>query len=641
MGTDQLRKSSLRRSLQACFLSGVLNILNNSPRRNKIETRFSAAWRWMLAISAFRRQKSEDLLDPILARRFVEDSGIIASEGAKPIGHQRLFQRPGMKSIPDAALSLGLEAISPQSILSNMEKKHRNGLENPWNHILPEDIGSCYELIREVEPVLKGGTISLNQVKGRRNSGIHHTPHDVTDFMGREAIRLFEGEKPTDIDELVICDLAVGAGAFILQTSRIVSERSGLEIADFLRENAIGFDIDQQVLWVAGLCFHLQAGCPQKVTEYNLHCLDSLGKRATGRIVEKISRLSKSDGRRADITIGNPPYVRAITHEWQGSGFKSEKSRNLSSYFIEQACRVTKRSGVISQIVPLSLAQGNTAESTRRMLESTCSNIEIRAFDCVPGYMFDQGKIGSNSNSAITQRVAIFNCKIGNTDAPKIITSRLTRWGSQERDILFDNIPTTVLLPTLTIERGYPLLGDKWTKNILMQALSTNRKIGDTVVDSGRYRLFVPSAIRYFTTASREDLNRNQLEITFDSIEDRNLAQVIIVSSYFYWYWRIYGNGFQISLENLVSAPMPTAEAASSRRPDITRMADRMHGLRKKLSVSKSNKGEIANIKYDLDTKLMNDLDGLVNNLFSFPTDANLHSAKSNSLASFNADNQR
>ena len=49
-------------------------------------------------------------------------------------------------------------------------------------------------------------------------------------------------------DDLVICDIAVGAGAFLLQFARIVANISGQDKGRILENHVIGFDIDSQVL---------------------------------------------------------------------------------------------------------------------------------------------------------------------------------------------------------------------------------------------------------------------------------------------------------------------------------------------------------------------------------------------------------
>lgn len=561
--------------------------------------------------------------------------GIIESHGTPSRKHQKLFSVAGMDAMPNKALTLGLSEISDSAISKRIEKKYRDSTGLPWDLILPEDIGSCYEMIRELAPSSQGGRIVLSQDAGRRKSGIHHTPHDVTDFMGKDAIRLLQKSNPSSLDKPVICDLAVGAGSFILQMSRIASEQSNLEVAEFLRDNAIGFDIDQEVLLVAALCFHLQAGCPREVTEYNLHCIDSLGKKATAIILQRIGALKNSQTNKADITIGNPPYVRAIAEEWKDSGFVSEDSRNLSAYFLEQACRVTKNSGVVNQIVPLSLVQSKSCQSTREMLESKCSEIEIKAFDCVPGYIFDQGKVGSNSNNSITQRVAIFNCKLGLTESPIISTSRLIRWGSTERDVLFDNLDTTILPSYLRVGSKYPLLGDLRMKKAYIEATSSERRISDIVSDSGKYDLYVPKAIRYFATASRVNLEREQEILNFDKRGTRDLTQVLVNSSFFYWYWRTVGNGFQISSSDLINLPIPSEDAVEEMNSEIERMAERLHRNRHRLTVKKSNLGEIRNIKYDLDNNLMRDLDGLVHRIFQFSETFSFNAVKSNNMSDY------
>ena len=62
-------------------------------------------------------------------------------------------------------------------------------------------------------------------------------------------------------------------------------------------------------------------------------------------------------------------------------------------------------------------------------------------------------------------------------------------------------------------------------------------------------------------------------------------------------------------------------------------MADRLHKRRKSLTVKKNNRGEITNIKYDKDKKLMRALDSLIRMLFAIDSEYPFHAAKENSIA--------
>ena len=77
---------------------------------------------------------------------------------------------------------------------------------------LSEDIGSCFESIRECQPYNEEGKIALKFSPLRRKIGIHHTPYDVTAHMfdiRREKTDFSDDKIRPD---LVVTDLAVGAG---------------------------------------------------------------------------------------------------------------------------------------------------------------------------------------------------------------------------------------------------------------------------------------------------------------------------------------------------------------------------------------------------------------------------------------------
>ena len=172
-------------------------------------------------------------------------------------------------------------------------------------------------------------------------------------------------------------------------------------------------------------------------------------------------------------------------------------------------------------------------------------------------------------------------------------------------------------------------------KKAFIHAHSSNRLLSDIISHSGTMQLFVPKAIRYFATASRIDLDREQESLTFINRKNRDLAQVLINSSFFYWYWRIIGNGFQVSKNDIHSLPLPPIDITNQMMSEIQKMADKLHRSRDRLTVIKSNRGEIRNIKYDLDQRIMQQLDDLVHRMFRFPEHYPFHASKSNNLVDY------
>ena len=635
MSIGQLERSALRRALQTSFLEGIIAIMQNSHRRGKLSTRFSASWKWMLTLCSIRHQgftlKNKKESMQVIATKLGIHSGQLPAQE-----HQKLFQITGISSISEDVLILGFEKISDEFLLGLIDKKYRKLIGNPWDYLLPEDIGSCYEMVKEIEAREIDGEIELVYSDGRRKSGIHHTPFDVIQHMADISLSKIEIDDDSIPEDLVICDLAVGAGAFLIQFARIISNITGQDVGLILDKHVIGFDIDSEVLQVCSLCFHLERGCPELVSSYHLHQVDTVGKiNSREKVQQKIAEMMPASKGRSTITTGNPPYVRVKAKEYEELGLQSNKCGNLSAYFLERAIDTTEIGKVVCQIVPQSVVQSESMKPIRKILHSRCSDITQEVFDCVPGYMFDQGKIGSNSSTSITQRVAIITAITGEKRETTLKSTRFIRWGSQERNVLFENIETTEIPKELTVNFQFPMIGDNKTKEVFYKIRKSKRIMEELFGEKKNMVLFVPKAIRYFATASRCDLNRNQIEIKFENKEARNLAQLILNSSFFYWYWRIFGNGFQISNRDISQLPIPSEDKQKEYQKRIDTLSDRIHRNRFRLAVHKQNKGKISNIKYDNDPKLMRDIDKLVSDMFDLEIDFPFRAVKENSLEGY------
>lgn len=636
MTLRQSQRAALRRSLQSCFFTATEKILIHSGNRGKLNTRFRASWKWTLSICSVLQQGLNDDTHISELKEKCTELGIHPSDGSSH-DHHKLFTGAGIGSMPNEALSNGLRCLSKKALLSHLDKYEKKGIKDPWQHIFPEDIGSCFEIIRECQPIETADSLKLGFSKERRSKGVHHTPFDVTAHMvdlSLNKIEIPDDEIPNDF---VVADLAVGAGAFLLQAARIISNMTRVDIDIILKHHIIGFDIDPEVLNMCSLCFHLENMCKTPQSSYNLYKVDSIfSYNSREQIRSKIKQMMPESKGTPTVTIGNPPYVRVKQNEISRLGFQSKSSGNLSALFIEQALEVTEIGKVVCQIVPQSVVQSDKMQSIRNILTARCSEIDIETFGCVPGYMFDQGKIGSNTSKAITQRVAIITAVTGDVKTPVVKTTRFIRWGSKERNSLFEDIKKQEIPPDLFTDGPFPMIGDKNGLQILINMRQTKRTLSEIEGFNERFNLYVPKAVRYFATASRYDLNRSQMRIIFDDKESRNLAQILINSNYFYWYWRTYGNGFQISNKDVSNLPIPSMSMQKKYQKAIDTLADKLHKKRITLSVKKSNKGMINNIKYDKDKTLMDEIDQLVILLFGLDSPYPFMASKENSLQGYN-----
>ena len=143
----------------------------------------------------------------------------------------------------------------------------------------------------------------------------------------------------------------------------------------------------------------------------------------------------------------------------------------------------------------------------------------------------------------------------GGGDSGRQITS-LLRWKSGEREKLFENLDLFLSSPEFT-ENFFPKVSsifldlyDEVKKNPQLRAIVTKNKT--------KYPLYIPSSPRYFISALKKPVTRASMKtLYFNSAEDLDKAYLLLNSSFMYWWWRVRDGGMTLSLETLLSMPMP------------------------------------------------------------------------------------
>lgn len=132
----------------------------------------------------------------------------------------------------------------------------------------------------------------------------------------------------------------------------------------------------------------------------------------------------------------------------------------------------------------------------------------------------------------------------------------MLRWRSHERDDLFRLAPKHLSSVEFTDE-FFPKVSKKF-ENIYTEASQLPR-LGERISRTPtNFSLFVPSSPRYFISALKSPVKRaSQHEIFFTSLKDRELAYLLINSSFMYWWWRVRDGGMTLSQETINSLPVP------------------------------------------------------------------------------------
>jgi hypothetical protein len=248
-----------------------------------------------------------------------------------------------------------------------------------------------------------------------------------------------------------------------------------------------------------------------------------------------------------DFVIVNPPYLATDAD----SRFETAKARDLYAYFMENIIKTSK--GFIS-VTPQSFTNAGKFEDLRRLMLKNYNKVTIFNFDNVPANIFRGIKFGSkNTNTANSIRAAITVAQPGRG---KWKITSLLRWRSHEREELFHQAPKHLSSVVFT-EEFFPKVSRQY--ELLYSQVSSLPRLGDRISKIPTpYSLFVPSSPRYFISALKSPAKRaSQHEIFFNSSKDRDIAYLLLNSSFMYWWWRVRDGGMTLSQETILSLPVP------------------------------------------------------------------------------------
>ena len=151
-----------------------------------------------------------------------------------------------------------------------------------------------------------------------------------------------------------------------------------------------------------------------------------------------------------DIVIGNPPYTNVSAADRKElvskKGYQTTKVGDTYSLFCETGLALANpEGGVITMIVPLSLAFGQSQRSLRDLFNQRCRQISLRYYDNRPDTPFNASPTVKSPENR--QRVSVFTAVLGKESEQEIIvkSSGLQRWPAAERSECLTHRSTTVI----------------------------------------------------------------------------------------------------------------------------------------------------------------------------------------------------
>ena len=273
-----------------------------------------------------------------------------------------------------------------------------------------------------------------------------------------------------------------------------------------------------------------------------------------------------------DIIIGNPPYeaiakdrpamerdaVKTLLRDTLQ--YQTISGGDLYNLFCEVSLSLVKpSSGVVTLIVPLSLAFGKSQHDTRQVFERRCKSIWLRHHDVRPGKIFHDSPV---ANPESRQRVTIVTCVNGGGGA-KIKTTGTSKWLSSEREQFlslreYSDLPETGQGVHINIGMQWGRVPSKRIGELVSRMLDQNAVVDDLLVVGGDCLIGLPKTVYEFITVSPAGLmNRQETVLRCDNSDNLAIVMGLLNTHVAYAWWRIWGDAFHVNKFEMTSIPIP------------------------------------------------------------------------------------
>lgn len=261
-----------------------------------------------------------------------------------------------------------------------------------------------------------------------------------------------------------------------------------------------------------------------------------------------------------DVIVGNPPYLDLKQLDgYSPRNYSTIGTKNLYSLVLERCDKLTR--GRQGYIVPISSIATEGYLNLQKIL--LVRDLWFSSFDDRPAHLFD----GLDKN---TLSILILSKK---TTKPSVISSRLNRWNSEERNVLF---PTLQLYesPDCSIPGCLPRIGSAmdsviWKKifsgrEVLASAISAHG--GATTYYSRKVNSFLQ--ILDFIPVVRDGKGNQRppsefKEMKFSSSSHAAAAFCVLNSSLFRWFMDVVSDGSHLNRRETNLFPFDPNRATS------------------------------------------------------------------------------
>ena len=272
-----------------------------------------------------------------------------------------------------------------------------------------------------------------------------------------------------------------------------------------------------------------------------------------------------------DIVIGNPPYqsfsqsgiAESERRVLRGRGYRSTGAADLYTLFCEAALALARPDGgVVTVVVPLSIAFGKQQRELRRVFEEGCQSVSARHYDNIPDTIFNAHPLFKDWKNS--QRTTIVTAVRGEGQAV-LRTSTLLRWRTADRAgalgrrrPLFEGdvegLPGT----------QWPRIPNDAVSEMVRRIASQRASVEFLSMQAAGRRdclLSFPPTGRYFVSVVPSGVRNPNREVvlTLPDRESQLLALAALNGHCAYGWWRVFGDGFDVKLSDYADFTIPDA----------------------------------------------------------------------------------
>jgi len=310
------------------------------------------------------------------------------------------------------------------------------------------------------------------------------------------------------------------------------------------------------------------------------------------------------------VVVGNPPYVgysASSTDEACGvmTSFAEQfrtwntvRSGNLYGLVTERSLQLVAQGGSWGMIVPLSITFSGDMASVRQSVKEFTKCLWLSSYDNIPDRAFTGAKSSDNTSKANQQRVtiALGRVRTNSSAGTTLVTTPTLRWRASERQRMFADLPYHNLGEWDQTD-DWPKLGVGPASQSLFPLVRDWPCLGDLAVRDSEFQLTIPKTAGYFISAYESNIKKTK-EATY-SFKNQNaldVATVVLNSNLFFWWYRVWGDGFDVTRNLVLSCPVPPKPKSS-----LANLADKVREAQEDCAVYKMYRGvAVPNVNLNL-----------------------------------------